>query len=512
MNKVSLFALLLAVSFVNDTTAATKADGASFATKWNVDTSSSPSWRCQGSATKQLGISTAGTNNKWHKNLKTTLYSGSWSPGAVYYIAHEMTERGYKFCKTVISADRSNCTTDSYTQYYYNEKLTKSPDCFWLCLPGYFDDGTGCNAKTMTDMSLPDLKVHMDRKAYATDEIKLLNGTAFRYKELEKSIPMLVQDRYINCDNNTQSTLRQQTKKQEHDVILVIKKIAVDSVKNTVEYVVSPMAVRAAGTTGQCHEVTSQTAWPLATFTGTSNNTMCPGNFLHQTDETGKSIGGCVMPASAVEAAETSAAEQAEYKAAVSKAKSLEEQGLAILCQNWPKEKYDNKVHVLKAATFEYSNWRVMPENYDKADDNTNWTYGDATATCTIFRCKDGQGYAKDPTVSGDFTCVNCNTSTDTTIHPTRLGTGKDGVCKVCSVGEIVEDGICVKAKQIHKFYMGGETKESDRNVKLDVSQQCWTKPTPDEYRQCLADNGWATYAAAAPDKGDTGTGGEPSM
>ena len=511
MNRVSLIALLLVASFANNAGAATKADGAAFASKWGVDTSSSPTWRCQGSATEQLGISTASTNTKWHKNLKTTLYSGSWSPGAVYYIAHEMTERGYKFCKTVISADRTNCTLNSYTQYYYNEKLTNNPDCFWLCLPGYFDDGTGCNAKTMTDMSLPDLKVHTDRKPYATGKIKLLNGSAFRYKNLENSIPMLVQDRYINCDNGTQSTLREQNKKQEHDVILVIREIKVDSGKNTVEYIVGPMVVRAAGTTGKCTEVTSQTAWPLATFTGTTNNTMCPGNFLHQTNAEGKNVGGCVVPASAVEAAETSAAEQAEYKAAVSKAKSLEEQGLAILCQNWPKEKYDNKIHVLKAATFEYANWRVMPENYDKADDNTNWTYGDATATCTIFRCKDGQGYAKDPTVSGDFTCVNCNTSTDTTIHPTRLGTGKDGVCKVCSVGEIVDTGVCVKAKQIHKFYMGGETTKSDQNKKLELAKQCWTKPTPDEYRKCMEDTGWAKYKAEVPDDAPK-SGGEPSM
>lgn len=508
MNKVSLIALLLAVSFVNDATAGKKADGAAFAKEWDVS-SDSKAWQCLQNAKDIVGVSAAINDLGFQKNLDNTLYSSSWSKGAAFYIAHEMTERGYKFCKTIVSADRTNCSTTSFTEYWYSKSLKENPDCFWLCKPGWYDDGTGCNSKTMVDMSIPDMNVHADRATVTPgddSDTKKLVEVGFRYSAIESTIPMLVQDRYIDCSGGNQTDLRHQKKKQEHDVVLAIKDIKVDKDNYIAVYTVAPLVVRAAGTRGCLGRKASETAWALTKFLDTKTDTsLCPGNMVHQKDS-GKA--GCIASEALVESKEISESEQAALAAAVNKAKSLEEQGLAILCDGWTKEKYNNKLHVLQAAEFKYSNWRKMPNGYKSSDDN--WTYGDVNETCTIFVCKDGKGYKSDPTDRGDFTCVSCTSNDDTTIHPSRLGVGTNGVCLTCKLGEVFNEGVCEPAKQIHKAYMAGDVNSKALGTKLDPSKQCWTKPTPDEYKSCMDSNGWSMYASSANDGGGNNPPNDP--
>jgi hypothetical protein len=99
-------------------------------------------------------------------------------------------------------------------------------------------------------------------------------------------------------------------------------------------------------------------------------------------------------------------------------------------------------------------------------------------------------GYKDNPVVNSNFNCVSCVENDDTTINPLRLGAGSDGVCKECKVGEILKNGECVDADSIHKFYMNG-IKDKDATEDRKLSEQCWTKPTPDEYIKCMEETKW---------------------
>ena len=490
MNKLSLIALLFVALFVNNATAATKDDGVQYKTKWDIG--NIDSYKCKGTAT-DYGWSTSetGTDRKWQKYLTKHFVSNDGvGYGAVYYIAHEMKEHGYKFCKTTLGSIRTGCGYDSHTTYYKNGN-----DCFWLCEPGYF--GENCSSKTIS-VNKHDFKKEGTRKAFATGKVQSID--VWRDKNLsniEEKVPMFIKNQYHSCNGGIQAAMRKMNKKQEHDVVLAIKKIEVNEKSGTVKYTVQPLVVRAAGTQGCLSLAAGNTAWPFTQFVASYSTSLCPSDMMHKDKEFTKnnSNAGCfVATTESVAADKVSQEEQTAYAAAVNKAQSLEKQGLAILCQGWDSSKYDNKIHELKAAEFSYSNWRKMPADYDGGNTDKSWTYGDATATCTVFVCKDGKGFASDPTISGNYGCIDC-AKTDSSANPLRLGRGSDGVCTVCPVGEIVDDGNCVKATAIHKFYMGGETKNTNGSATAvdDLTQQCWTIPTPDGYRSCLNAGGWAT-------------------
>ncbi len=102
---------------------------------------------------------------------------------------------------------------------------------------------------------------------------------------------------------------------------------------------------------------------------------------------------------------------------------------------NFPKDKFNSAAHDLK-----------------KID-------GDA---CTKYFCTDGQGFQ----AVGDPTCVDC------------------GSVAVKS-GPNLTNGTCKTAKAFTKTdlqYGPGET----RNTNYEFDDQCWTKATPDEYKQCI--------------------------
>lgn len=515
MKKISLIALLLTVSFIPNANAAYNVTNAD-RTEWFTNALSAikgSGFECLGSAgdigfdaTKISGES----NGDVQDYLGNFLYEKEYSKGAIYYIAHDFSKNGYKFCKTYISADRSDCNGEPYTEYWYSKTLAEKPDCFWLCKPGFYDDGTGCNSTTMIDTSVPDLS-----NIHTFDGVLSLNEVGFRYKGVQNEIPMFFTERAVRCDigKKLPVNFHKSGMGQEHDIVLAIKSIVKDD-QNNVTYTVQPMVIRAAGTAGCLSKKASHTAWALPKFPDAGvkiDNTMCPGNMLHKEEG-----GGCYISVPNQEAATQSQEEQSAYKAAQSKAQSLEEQGLAILCQGFDRAKYDNKVHVLNSDSFLYPNWRTRGSNASgktpseycegktgdaynqciKEYNDSDAVYGDASATCTVFVCKDeGMGYKSDPmgAGAGDFTCVSCMQNDDTTIHPSRLGVGSDGICKVCAVGEVYSSTskTCEKAKSIHKYYMGGLLTQNETEPR-ELNKQCWTMPTPDAYKDCIADTGYA--------------------
>ena len=525
MKKISLFVLLLCISYVSTAPAddasayiQNKVDGEDFRPKWGV-ADNIAGYKCLASGS-DYGWSTnhTNTNTKWQKYLRDNLMdSHGYGKGAMYYVATYMSDKGYKFCKYIFGGGRGDCYSNSWTGYWPAD----NQDCFWLCEQGYY--GEGCESTELTTAK-HDLSKDEARKSYIdgkTHGLVITNFTA--HGNQENNIPMFLPNQYVSCGSvNRQISMTKMGPKQEHDVVLVAKSMTVSSDKTSIKYTVQPMVVRAAGTAGCLGIKASRAAWAFTQFVAKERTDLCPSDTKYS-----ESVGACIVDESAI----TSQTEKTEYEAEITKAKSLEEQGLAILCPGFTKEKYDNKVHVLNSEQFLYPNWRTRGTNSsnqtaseyckDKTGDaydgcvkayNNDVIYGDASATCTVFVCKDdSMGYASDPMVYGDFTCVSCTENSDETIHHSRLGRGNDGICKVCKVGEVLKNGACTTAKTIHKFYMNGVYNKATPTKENDIKDQCWTKPTPEEYKSCMEDLGWATYAAAVMGGGSSG-GQDSSM
>ena len=509
MKKISLFALLLTISYVSTAPADNrKSEGNAYAATWGV----TEQLFCEGSGEDAGWKEFSALNSqKFAKSMMQKRSDGNTGYGAIYYVAREMTDNGYKFCQTVVAADRDGgCTKEPNTEYF--NVNGEDTDCFWLCADGHYGDGcTGTDFQAEDEVSLD---AHIKRQKFVPENYHVLYDIKKHTEtdNIETSIPMLKYNQLGECGKNQRIDLNS-NKKQEHDTVLAIRKIEINKDNNSVIYTIKPLAVRAGGYTG-CYWAGDDAAWPMLQWTGKEKSTFCPSSgFLHKAD----GAGGCYF--SEENQANQTQEEQSAYKGAQTKALSLEEAGLAILCQGFDRAKYDNKVHVLNSDQFLYENWRTHGTNavptkdeYCKGkegeekttcetdfetlygdDDKFEEVYGNASATCTVFVCKDeGMGYASDPMVSGDFTCVSCAENSDKTIHPLRLGRGSDGICKVCKVGEIVENGVCVEAKAIHKFYMGGVYDKKTPTVEKDVKDQCWTMSNPSTYKDCLKKTGWA--------------------
>lgn len=514
MRNISLIAFLLIVSFISGADAVSKSDGETYKTEWGVGDAGN--YTCLGTASDYgIGTSETGTDREWHKYLNYYfMYDGTHAKGAAYYIAREMTDHGYKFCKTLLGGGRGGCGNDSYTTYYNGDPL----DCFWLCEPGYYGDK--CESKTI-GTGKHDYSKDEARKSYAKNKVNPIN--AVRYKgsgNKEDEVPMFIKNHYVSCNGGNQASMRHMNKKQEHDVILAIKNIEVDKTKEKVKYTVQPLVHRAAGTQGCFSTSAAHSSFPFTHFVASPSYSLCPGDMMH-VDKTftlngATDSGGCYTSSEAKANAEVSKVEQDAYTAALERAKALEASGLAILCPGFKKEKFNSASHELVSDSYSYSNWRqdstktsVCGGKTGQEKTDCEAVFNDASATCTVFVCKDGKGYKTDPAVTGDFSCVDCSSvsggtvATDaastTAIHPSRLGLGSNGVCLTCEPGQIYNADMrgCITAKQIHKNYMAGDVMESARTVKLPVENQCWTKATPEDYKQCMKTNGWAKYKTA---------------
>lgn len=507
MNKISFVALLVSISFVSDALAA-KEDGAAYRTKWEVS-ASYPTCKGSGADAGFDGSSeNIKTNLKWRKYLAASFTEsgkGYWGYGAWYWIAHEMNDHGYRFCKTAVGADRSGITKSPFTNYVAKADANKDngENCFWLCEKGYY--GNKCASSTPSaiepDSDGNDFIIIQNRAKIAAglNANPLDSSTVATLKGAgqKNSIPMFYHGNYTACSGGIQVDLRKMSKSQEHDVVLAIKNIETDGIAR-VTYTLQPMVVRAASAKNY-----ADTGWPMISWTGKESKDYCPNEkFLHSDD------GGCIgYSQKTADIQDVSHTEKAAYESALEQAKIIELSGLDLLCPGFDRSKYDNKIHELNTNKFEYKNWRTKEAGTDaliadkcnsacsqktgdelqicskSCSDRYNQLYASADATCTIFVCKDGMGYASDPKISGDYTCVSCAISADATIHPKRLGLGANGMCITCEIGKVYSDGQCVDATPLNQRELVGVGEAIQ-----SLDEQCWTKANPDEYKKCISE------------------------
>ena len=309
MKKISLFALLLSISYVSTAPAQVKTDGEQYAPQWDVVSQDT----CKGTG-EEAGWSDFADYNasKFARNMMQNRADNTdLGYGAVYYVAREMNDNGYKFCKTVIAADRDGgCTKKPYTTYY---DVAGNTGCFWLCANGHWGDGCSQSSFVTGDTGT---KVHDDRTGIADGKIKQLasiKNIRLSATNIEDEIPMLKSNVSGDCSKLDRVNLNS-NKSQEHDTVLVIKSVVVDG--SNVTYTIQPLAVRAGGYTG-CLWGGDDAAWPMVAWTGKEKNTYCPtGGYIHRDG------GGCSAPVESEESA-VAATEKAALDAAVAKAKSL---------------------------------------------------------------------------------------------------------------------------------------------------------------------------------------------
>jgi hypothetical protein len=185
MRNISLFVFLLVVSFVNNATAGAKADGVAFAEKWGVE--GIGSYQCQGSGSDYGWSSIGGvTDRKAQEELSVVIDSEGNGYGAVYYVATEMKDSGYKFCKYIFGAGRTNCIHRSWTGYWPAD----DQDCFWLCEKGYYGDS--CDSKTFVATTLHDFSKDDSRKKWIDGKIHNLSVKNYRkHGNKEEKYPCL---------------------------------------------------------------------------------------------------------------------------------------------------------------------------------------------------------------------------------------------------------------------------------------------------------------------------------
>ncbi len=106
------------------------------------------------------------------------------------------------------------------------------------------------------------------------------------------------------------------------------------------------------------------------------------------------------------------------------------------------------------------------------------------TDGCYKYKCKNaGQAFAS----VTDHTCIDCATNNRGGPHPI------DGTCVKCDTGYIFNknnatNNYCAKAIGLTKLdlmYGRGKTKASYGDTQ-SVNDQCWTKTSPDEYKECV--------------------------
>lgn len=124
----------------------------------------------------------------------------------------------------------------------------------------------------------------------------------------------------------------------------------------------------------------------------------------------------------------------------------------------------------------------VKSQTQKLKQDKVYTVVGEGDNACIQYRCQDeSKGFLS----SSDRTCITCN-------NDPRKGVSElDGTCMVCKLGEYFDKNDmgepCKSAVGLTKMdlqYGIG----MDKRDKVDVRQQCWTKLTPDTYRECVFD------------------------
>lgn len=416
------------------------------------------------------------------KYLQNYVYSyegKNYGMGVQYYIASEYSEHGYKFCNFYLSGKEGRFNT---VEVWESTVPGWKKDCFWLCKPGYYSDGAGCNSTTMKDVSEPDMSVHEARRALANGSIQPIQEIGFRGKKIDgfraldfnvNNMPGFELDvtnlcwgsKYMSRDEDYSGAF-----------FLALKEVKTEG--STVTYTVQPLYVRSAPVVPTAGGIglSDGIALPMAEFAGKTDDTMCPGNFVH------KSGGGCfAKTGDSLADSGVSVEDVQSYEVQSVMAEQQENLGQKILCKGWSIDKYDANIHILKAAEGDYAVYKDCPTD----GCTEGWKFDGFSKTCTVFVCKNGMGYKFNPMGSGDFSCVNCDSFASETISVLRVGLDAGGVCKICDLGEFFDNGLCKEGNRLHKSIMAGiYDKNSDEPKKL--SDQCWTKIVPQEYKDCI--------------------------
>ncbi len=124
-----------------------------------------------------------------------------------------------------------------------------------------------------------------------------------------------------------------------------------------------------------------------------------------------------------------------------------------VYCGNFPESGFNSALHILRK---------------------------DESRNCHIYVCRDTTKAF--PAAGKTDECVECATSVQGGPNP------KDGVCVVCNQSGQYFDtktGDCKTAVGYSKMdLMYG--KRNSKTAKNDVQEQCWTKTSPDEYKDCV--------------------------
>ena len=256
MRKYILLSVLLSLCNISNLYAGVKEDGALYREQWGMD--SFPDARYCVNSLSNAGIShhtDCDAKYSAESSVRICLnqrLNNNENYGGAFYIAHEMNKGGAKFCRTIIGADRSNCSDRPATRYYNG-----GGECFWLCYPGFH--GSGCSKVNVADTC-------MGKDAFSEANYSW-QGYMHKYSpsdNIKETIPMFYHGYYHYCGDKGRDVLDSE-KQQEHDVVLAIQKITKNDTDNSLQFLVFPLVVRAGGTQG-CTYASQNYAWPMVGF------------------------------------------------------------------------------------------------------------------------------------------------------------------------------------------------------------------------------------------------------
>lgn len=335
-------------------------------------------------------------DTEWEKKPVTALdYFNNNVKGHQYVymlVAHELVEKGGRFCETLISAQRDGSASRPYTVYY----KPKDARCYWMCQAGFY--GEGCKFKQPTSCVSdfpwetkyrPYLGLTEDK--FNTSNLQSVHNhiawTEEHSENIEENIPMLYSNLYYQCnDTNRERDFNKMAgwKQQEHDVIVgIVGKTKQNMFRSAV------VLVRAGGTRNQVQYPTA--AWPVVSYY--PNDDVGIDLVLDGYEKTGNAY-------------------------------ELKKTGVVCsirnLCPSTPAAKYDSTQHKIE----------LYAEGKRETVDCVSY-----------FRCKSGAFASKT-----DFTCIECG--------GLKEGVASDGTCMKCSTGKVYKNGECIDATPYSKAFL----------------------------------------------------------
>ena len=401
-----------------------------------------------------------GTNTSWSKYLVNNwTYTGGTDGrdgyNAVYYLAANVYGHGYKFCKTIVAADRFGDATQPRVRFY----KPAVADCFELCESGYY--GPLCASRTalLKTNSIDNFKA---AQTYSTGAVhKLANND----RSTAIADVLVLGRRHVGCGGNKQIDLKL-ARMQEHEVVLALKQVTSDD--KSLTFTIQPMVVRAGAQPGSWLAAAKnyRYAWPMVKFQGNTSTSYCPSiGFVYEG-------GKCVI--------DQHASKYAALQAAVKKAEEQERKNKELICPDWK----DALKHYNRAE-----------HEFVESDYNG--------AKCMKFKCSDPDlgfwstnnlydGGLNSNSLRNAYSCVSCAVPApeggNAARYAVMFGVGKgdkEGKCMNCKIGQRYnsQSRECEDAKA---FEMRNMAYGPNRTARDDLKLQCWTMGEPSCYRKCM--------------------------